>query len=229
MPRNKTIPLVISLMIVLNLKTYPESIKNALLFTDIAREVVEETGMRIVVCPPNLLLQEAAEKFGDVFAQHSDPEPAGPHTGAIPAELIKAAKGKGSLVNHSERKIGADKIKQVIEQLHRQSLESLVCAANSQEVVAVAHNSPTYIAVEPPELIGTGVSVSKAKPEIIINSVKAAKEVNHKITVLCGAGISNKEDVKKALEQGAQGVLLSSAFVKAKDPKAFLGELAGAF
>jgi triosephosphate isomerase len=47
--------------------------------------------------------------------------------------------------------------------------------------------------------------------------------------VLCGAGVSSKEDVKKALELGAQGVLLASAFVKAPDPKAFLSELAGVF
>jgi triosephosphate isomerase len=216
-------------MIVLNLKTYPESIQKALLFTDIARDVVEETGLRIVVCPPTLYLQEAAERFGDIFAQHADPEPAGAHTGAIPAELIKAVKAKGSLVNHSERKIAPDKIKPVIEQLHLNNLESIVCAATTQEAAGIAHSSPTYIAVEPPELIGSGVSVSTAKPEIIINSVKAISEVNHKITVLCGAGVSSKEDVKKALELGAQGVLLASAFVKATDPKAFLSELASAY
>jgi triosephosphate isomerase len=216
-------------MIVLNLKTYPESIQKALLFTDIARDVVEETGMRIVVCPPALLLHESAERFGDVFSQHADPEPAGAHTGAIPADLIKAAKAKGSLVNHSERKIAPDRIKPTIEQLHLNGLESLVCAATTQEAVGIAHHSPTFIAVEPPELIGSGVSVSKAKPEIVINSVKAVREVNHKITVLCGAGVTSKEDVKKAVELGSQGVLLASAFVRAQDPKAFLADLASAF
>lgn len=216
-------------MIVLNLKTYPESIKNALLFTDIARDVVEDTGMRIVVCPPMLLLREAAERFGDVFSQHADAEQGGAFTGTVPAELIKAAKAKGSLVNHSERKISADKVKPTIDALHEQGLESLVCAATSQEAVGIAHHSPTFIAVEPPELIGSGVSVSKAKPEIVLNSVKAISEVNHKVTVLCGAGVSDKDDVKKALELGAQGVLLASAFVKAKDPKEFLAGLASAF
>lgn len=216
-------------MIVLNLKTYPESIKKALLFTDIAHEVVEETGLRIVVCPPLLLLREAAERFGDVFSQHTDAEQSGAHTGSISAELVKEAKAKGSLVNHSEKKIHPDKIKPTIEELHRNGLESLVCAGTSGEAVGIAHHSPTFIAVEPPELIGSGVSVSTAKPEIVINSVKAVKEVNHKITVLCGAGISTKEDVRKALDLGAQGVLLASAFVKAEDPKAFLLGLASAY
>jgi triosephosphate isomerase len=216
-------------MIVLNLKTYPESIQKTLLFTDIARDVVEESGIRIVVCPPMLYLHEAAERFGDVFAQNADPEQAGAHTGSIPAELIKAVKAKGSLVNHSEKKVAPEKIKPIIEQLHLNNLESIVCAATTQEAVGIAHASPTYIAVEPPELIGGGVSVSNAKPEIVINSVKAIREVNHKVTVLCGAGVSSKEDVKKALELGAQGVLLASAFVKSPDPKAFLSGLASVY
>ena len=216
-------------MIVLNLKTYNESISKALLFTDIASEAVQETGLRVVICPPALFLREAAERFSDVFAQHVDSEHAGAHTGSIPVDLLKAAKVKGSLLNHSERRIPQEKIKPTVESLHKHGMESLVCAATSAEAVGIAHYSPTYIAVEPPELIGSGVSVSQAKPEIVINSVKAVKEVNHKITVLCGAGVSNKEDVKKALELGSEGVLLASAFVKAPDPKAFLLELASAF
>ncbi len=216
-------------MIALNLKTYNESIGKALLFTDIAGEVVQDSGVRIVVCPPAIFLREAAERFNDIFAQHVDPEPAGAHTGSIPVDLLKAAKVKGSLINHSERKLPPAAIKPTIESLHKHGLESLVCAATTQEAVGIAHDSPTYIAVEPPELIGSGVSVSSAKPEIVMNSVKAVKEVNHKITVLCGAGVSTKDDVRKALELGAEGVLLSSAFVKAADPKAFLQDLATAF
>ncbi|MCI0503429.1 triose-phosphate isomerase [Candidatus Micrarchaeota archaeon] len=217
-------------MIVLNLKTYPESIQKALQFSDIAKEVVDETGVRIIVCPPTVLLHEAAERFSDVFAQHADPEPAGAHTGAINAEMIKAAKARGSLVNHSEKRVAdPSRIKATIDRLHEQHLESLVCAATTKEAAGIASFSPTYIAVEPPELIGSGISVSKARPEIVINSVKAVTEVNHNVKVLCGAGVSNAEDARKALELGAEGVLLASAFVKAKDPKAFLSGLASAF
>jgi len=217
-------------MIVLNLKTYPETIEKALLFADITREVVDETGLRIIICPPAVLLHESAERFSDVFAQHADAEPAGAHTGSINAEMLKAVKAKGSLVNHSEKRIAdAAKIKAVVDRLHEQGLESLVCAATTGEAATIAAYSPAFIAVEPPELIGSGISVSKAKPEIVVNSVKAVKEVNHRVRVLCGAGVGTREDVSKALELGAEGVLLASAFVKAKDPKTFLADLAGAF
>jgi triosephosphate isomerase len=216
-------------MIVLNLKTYEASIKNALLFTDIASEIVAATGLRIVVCPPSPYLRDAAERFSGVFAQHVDAEAPGAFTGSIPAALLKEMGVKGSLVNHSEKRVGMAKIKPTIDALHSNGLESLVCAESTKESAEIAHFGPSFIAVEPPELIGSGVSVSNAKPEVVINSVRAVQEVNPKVAVLCGAGVSNKEDTKKALELGAQGVLLASAFVKAKDPKAFLADLASAF
>lgn len=216
-------------MIVLNLKTYEASIDKALLFTDIASEVVAETGMRIVVCPPMLSLKDAAERFSDVFAQHVDAKKPGAHTGSVPAEMLKAFHVKGSLINHSERRVPFDTIKETMDRMHQVGLESIVCAADTKEAVEIAPLSPAFIAVEPPELIGSGISVSKAKPEIVLNSVKAVKETNHKVKVLCGAGVSSKEDVQKSVELGAEGVLLASAFVKAEDPKAFLADLASVF
>ncbi len=217
-------------MIVLNLKTYEASFEKALLFTDIAGEVVAETGVRIIVAPPAAYLRDAAERFSNVFAQHVDDVEPGAHTGSVPAAMLKSIDVKGSLVNHSEKRLSSDeKIKKTIELLHQNGLESLVCAASTKEVSEIANYSPTMIAVEPPELIGSGISVSDAQPEIVINSVKAVKEVNHNIIALCGAGVSNKNDVQKSLELGAEGVLLASAFVKAKDPKEFLSELASVF
>jgi triosephosphate isomerase len=143
--------------------------------------------------------------------------------------MLKEIGVKGSLINHSERRVPHDVVKRTAESLHANGLESLVCAASTKEASELAHLAPTFIAVEPPELIGKGVSVSKTRPEVVMNSVKAVKEVNHKITVLCGAGVSSREDVAKALELGAEGVLLASAFVNAPDPKAFLADLASAF
>jgi triosephosphate isomerase len=216
-------------MIALNLKTYDLTIQKSLFFADVAREVMEESDVRIIVCPPAPYLREAAGKFYNVFAQHVDSEPPGAFTGSIPVEMLKAANVKGSLVNHSEKRIAMEKVKTTVERLQSHGLESLVCAATPQECASIAHFSPTFIAVEPPELIGSGVSVSKSKPEIVISSVRAVKGINPRINALCGAGVSDRHDVKKALELGSEGVLLASAFVKAKDPKAFLADLASVF
>jgi triosephosphate isomerase len=81
------------------------------------------------------------------------------------------------------------------------------------------------VAIEPPELIGSGNPVSKANPDIVSGSVEAVKAINPHVKVLCGAGISTGDDVAAALELGAVGVLLASGVIRAKDPKAALFDL----
>ena len=51
------------------------------------------------------------------------------------------------------------------------------------------------------------------------------RKVDSKVRVLCGAGVKNGKDVRKAIELGAQGVLLASGVVKAKDKRATLLDL----
>jgi triosephosphate isomerase len=87
---------------------------------------------------------------------------------------------------------------------------------------------PTITSVEPPELIGTGISVSKAKPEIVTDTVKLVHKVDPQMTILCGAGISQAEDVSIALKLGTNGVLVASGIVKAKDPYSVLRAFADA-
>jgi len=82
--------------------------------------------------------------------------------------------------------------------------------------------------VEPPELIGTGISVSKAKPEVVTSTVGLIKRINPEVVVLCGAGITRGEDVSAALRLGTEGVLVASGVVKAKDPYKVLLEFAEA-
>jgi triosephosphate isomerase len=84
------------------------------------------------------------------------------------------------------------------------------------------------IAVEPPELIGSGIAVSKAKPEIITETVSRIRRINNDVVILCGAGITSGEDVRGALRLGTQGVLVASGVVKAKNQAAAIEDLAGA-
>jgi hypothetical protein len=81
---------------------------------------------------------------------------------------------------------------------------------------AAAALGPDYVAIEPPELIGSGVSVCRADPGIIRRSVEAARKVAPGVKVLCGAGIQTGECVRIALELGTNGVLLASSVVKAE-------------
>ena len=51
------------------------------------------------------------------------------------------------------------------------------------------------------------------------------KAVDKGIKVLCGAGVKNGGDVKAAIDLGAEGVLLASGVVKAKDPESVIRDL----
>jgi triosephosphate isomerase len=62
-------------------------------------------------------------------------------------------------------------IEAVINKCKDLGLETIVCTNNINTSKAVAALSPDYIAVEPPELIGTGIPVSKANPEVVEGTV----------------------------------------------------------
>ncbi len=213
--------------IILNFKTYEESTGDkALKLAKICDEVAKESGTKIIVIP------QPADIYGisqgvkiPVYAQHIDNIKAGSNTGHILPESVKAVGATGSLINHSEMRLKLADIEANIRKLKEMGMASIVCTNNVEVTKAAAALAPDFVAIEPPELIGSGVSVSKAQPEIISGSVDAVKSVNPNVKVLCGAGISTGEDVKKAIELGTCGVLLASGVVKAKDPKAVLLDL----
>jgi len=216
-------------LLVVNFKTYIEATgKRAIELAKIAEEVSRETGATIIVTP-QITDIEPVSRIVDipVYSQHIDSVRPGAHTGHVIAEAVKSAGADGSLLNHSERRIKASEIAESLKLCVDADLRSLVCADTTEASVEIAKMLPDMIAIEPPELIGTGVSVSKARPELITESVKQIRKVNHTVRVLCGAGITTAEDVSKALELGSEGVLVASAVVKSEDPRAVLESMAG--
>ncbi|PIZ52241.1 triose-phosphate isomerase, partial [Candidatus Woesearchaeota archaeon CG_4_10_14_0_2_um_filter_33_10] len=160
-----------------------------------------------------------------VLSQHIDAIDFGKNTGFLLPESIKQAGAEATLLNHSEHRLDFELLKIFIERAKQAGLKTIVCAKDVEDAKKIAGLSPDFIAVEPPELIGGKISVSEAKPEVISDSVKAIKSINKKIKVLCGAGIHNKDDVKKAVKLGADGILVASGIVKAGNQEAALKDL----
>jgi triosephosphate isomerase len=211
-------------IIILNYKTYLESTGDkGRELTWAAREVMQETGIRIIVCPQTPELFHHKGYDIEVFAQHMDPIEPGSHTGHVLPDALKHCGVTGTLINHSEDRMPSEKIKKCVELCRKHGLTSVVCAESIEKVKEVSAFKPDFVAIEPPELIGSGIPVSKADPGIVKKSVEAVKDPD--VKVLCGAGISKGEDVKAALELGTVGVLLASGVVKAKDPKTALKDL----
>jgi len=217
-------------IIIVNFKTYLEATgRKAVELAKQAEKVSKETGAYIVVVPQFADISSVAEAVKiPVFAQHIDPIKSGSHTGHVLAESIKEAGAVGTLINHSERQLKLADIDTAIRLAREKELISCVCANNPSVSAAAAALKPDIVSIEPPELIGTGVAVSKAQPEVVTNTVKLVRGVNTEVTILCGAGISHGEDVAVALKLGTQGVLVASAIVKAKDQYSILRKFADA-
>lgn len=213
---------------VVNFKTFIEATgKNAIALARIADEVSSETGVTVIVSPQFTDIEPIAKSVDiPVFSQHIDSVRPGAHTGHVVVDAVKSAGAEGSLLNHSEKRINRSEIHESVKLCSDADLKSLVCADTAETSVDVAKMLPDMIAIEPPELIGTGISVSKARPELITESVKQIRKVNRGVRILCGAGVTTAEDVSKALELGSEGVLVASAVVKNKDPRAILQSMA---
>ena len=200
----------------MNFKTYIEATgKRGVELAKIADQVSRDSGVTIAVAPQFTDLKTVTEAVEiPVFSQHIDPIKPGAYTGHVLAEAVKAAGASGTLLNHSERRIKISEIEQVLSLARVSDLATLVCTDTPGVSAAVASLNPDMIAIEPPDLIGTGVAVSKARPELITNAIKRIRSVNNSVDILCGAGVSTAEDVGKALELGTRGVLVSSSVVK---------------
>ena len=215
-------------MIITNFKTYlSATAENAIKLAKIHQQVSEDLGADIRIAVQAVDLFRVTEAVNiPVFAQHIDPIGFGSHTGFILPEAVKSIGAEGTILNHSEHRLDRETLQRAIERCKEVGLTTVVCAETPEEGASFLEFDPDYIAVEPPELIGTGKSVSTTQPEVVKNTVEAIQSVNKKVKILCGAGISNGNDAKKAKELGVEGVLLASAFVLAKDPKAVLTDIA---
>ncbi len=217
-------------LLLVNLKTYEESTgEKAVRLASTAERVSEETGVCVAVSPQTVDLRTVVENTGiPVFAQHIDPVGYGKHTGHIMPEAIAEAGCAGTLISHSERRLPLAAIEATVRRAKEAELFQVVCVDTVETGRSVAPLGPDVIAIEPPELIGSGIPVSKARPEVVSGAVEAVQNINPEVRVLCGAGITSGEDVAAALRLGSEGVLVASGVVKAAEPHVKLMELAEA-
>jgi triosephosphate isomerase len=217
-------------LILVNLKTYKEVTgEKAVKFAAVAEVVSKRTGVCICVAPQTVDLRAVVEATETpVFAQHVDPVGYGKYTGHTLPEAVADMGCVGTLISHSERRLTLKAIKATVKRAKEVRLLQVVCVDTVDRGRSVAPFEPNTIAIEPPELIGTGTPVSKARPEVVSGAVEAVRSVNPVIKVLCGAGITSGEDVTAALRLGVEGVLVASGVVKADDPYGKLLELADA-
>ena len=232
MPPPSTEPLSLGHpLFLLNLKSYPGHLgPGAVRVAKLLEALGHEVGVAVAVAPPlpDLALVAGAVSI-PVLAQHVDPGEPGARTGFAPVEAIEAAGARGSLVNHSEHPMPFSEVQEVVHRLSGRRLVAVVCAADIDPARQLAGTRPPYLAVEPPELIGGDRAVSTARPEVVSGTVSAVRGVSPETRVLCGAGVHDRRDVARAIELGAQGILVASAVTRAPNAEKAIRELLSGF
>jgi len=216
-------------MFIINCKNYEEisgdKIKK---FIKIAEQVSKKYKVKIAISPPQHLIGLVANSSIPILAQHIDDSKIGSTTGYIIPELLKKSKVKGSLINHSEHRISSKEIEKLVLKLKELKMISIVCVKDVAEVKKYLKINPDFIAIEPPELIGSGKAISTEKPDLIQKAASIVNDSKNKTKLLCGAGIVSGEDVAKSIELGSKGILVASGIIKAKDWNKVISEFAKA-
>ena len=216
-------------MFVINCKNYEEiSGEKIIKFVKTAEKISKKFKVKIAICPPQHLIGVVANSSIPIFAQHIDDFKVGSTTGFVIPELLKKSKVNGSLINHSEHRIPSKEITKLVTKLKELKMTSIVCVKDVAEARKYAKINPNYIAIEPPELIGSGKAVSTERPELITKAANAVKSANNNTKLLCGAGIVSGQDVSKAVELGSKGILVASGIIKAKNWDKIISEFAKA-
>ena len=213
-------------LIVVNFKTYATAMgqKAVDLAQAMERASKDHVRMIAVVSAFDLYAVKQAAPSLEVWSQHLDPVGQGSFTGWLQPENAIERGAQGTIINHAEHKVDIEHVQQLMQQLPDE-FPMCACAADVDEAHQLAELSPTFIAVEPPELIGGDISVTTADPAIVSDTVNAVRAINSHVRVLCGAGVKDGKDVKTAVELGAHGVLLASGVTKASDVDAVLADL----
>lgn len=213
-------------ILITNFKAYQSATgMRALELAKIHESVAQEYGVCLAVAPQAVDIWMIASQVSiPVFAHHFDAVTHGQFTGHIVPEALKMAGADGSLLNHAEKRVPFNYLADSLNRAREVDFFTCICASNLEEAKNIAALKPDCVAIEPPELIGGAVSISTASPDIIKKAVAEIKTV----PIIVGAGVKTGDDVRLALQLGAQGILVASGVTKAADPRAVLIEFAKA-
>lgn len=217
-------------MIFVNYKTYEEGTgPKAVTLTKVLEEVAHDTQIKIVPVVQAADIKEVVSSTTlEVWVQKIDAVEPGAHTGSILAEAVLDDGAAGTFLNHSESRFSSfDELAKASDRAKSVDLKTLIFAADINEFKDISSLTPSFLAYEPPELVGSSTTSVASRPEIIKKASEIARLAG--IPLIVGAGVHSADDVRKCLEQGAVGIAVASDILKAENPKKELLDLTEGF
>jgi len=157
-----------------------------------------------------------------VFAPYMDAIRPGRGMGLILPEAIKAAGAKGVVMNHCERPMTINEIKQTIDRANELDLLTMACTDSVAEARAIAELCPDIIAPEPTKLIGSGTVSDLSYVSKVLEDIK---RINRRILVEQSAGITTGQQVYDFIMAGSEGAGAGSGIFTSKDPYSAADEM----
>src|SRR3989344_1196239 len=102
----------------------------------------------------------------------------------------------GTFLNHSDHRISFSVLKKKVADYKKRKKKVLVFVKNISDAKKVKTLKPWAIAYEDPKLIGSGKSITEYRTKEVKTFARLFKK--SKIIPICGAGISDGNDVRKA-------------------------------
>jgi triosephosphate isomerase (TIM) len=217
-------------MIFVNFKTYPQGTgQNALSLTKLLEEAAHESQIKVIPVVQAADIKEIRQTSTlEIWSQKVDPYEPGAHTGSTLAEAVLDDGAAGTFLNHSEsRPPNFEELAKASDRAKLVGLKTLIFAADIKELKDISSLTPTFLAYEPPELVGSATISVASRPEVIKEASEIARLAG--IPLIVGAGVHSADDVRKCLQEGAVGIAVASDILKSQDPKGEILELIEGF
>ena len=212
----------------------------------LSRDIAERArttrlGCDIALCPPAPLLTLVAEAIAGapvaLGGQDCHPDPSGPHTGDVSAEMLADMSCRYVIVGHSERRAGHGEtdalVRRKAQAAHRAGLVAIVCIGETLaerdggktiDVVTrqlrgslpeAATAASTVVAYEPVWAIGSGRTATAQQIAEVHARIRADAPAD--VRILYGGSVNAGNAREILAVKNVNGVLVGGASLKADD------------
>ncbi len=206
--------------LIVNPKAYLAG-RDVLRLAKLTDELAGEFGIDVIFTAQHVDLRLVAENTTNltITAQHMDPIVPGRGMGHILPEALVEAGVKAVVLNHAEHSLTLAQLDDTMRRAKEVGLMTIVCADSDRQCRAVADLGPAIMICEPTANIGTGAMDAG---DYIERTTRIVKDVDPSILVIQAAGVTTGADIRRVLEQGADGSGGTSGIIKAPDWRAIL-------
>lgn len=200
---------------------YGEELLELALYAD---TLAEGKNLDVYFSVPFVYIQQLVQstKHLIITAQSMDPIQIGQGMGKILPESLAEVGCKAVVLNHVDKPMTSSELVMAVKIARRIHLKTMICAGDPEEVEMISTLRPDIMICETEDRIGQQISASAT---YMAETKRIISKHSPSTRIIQAAGIKDKDDILKAIVNGADGVGLTSGIVKAADPFARLKEL----